>query len=220
MTSLRRSTKRLAGLALASLLTGAFLFSDSAARQEAISSSVHCGVERWDVKTLSDPATSKVNFEPKATTVAALWRKRRPASIGPHAPRTGATERMTYRVTATLVKARWIQKNPKEDHDIHLVIADRDQPEKTMIVEFPDVACEGAAVSKKKTQMRNARRAFTDACGTPPKSTFARYTGTAKVTGVGFFDNRIHGSGAAKTNGIELHPVLRFSSTDCMRFLP
>jgi hypothetical protein len=38
--------------------------------------------------------------------------------------------------------------------------------------------------------------------------------GTATVTGVGFFDI-IHGQTGVAPNGIELHPVLRFSNSTC-----
>jgi hypothetical protein len=38
--------------------------------------------------------------------------------------------------------------------------------------------------------------------------------GTATVTGVGFFDI-IHGQTGVAPNGIELHPVLRVSNSNC-----
>jgi hypothetical protein len=42
----------------------------------------------------------------------------------------------------------------------------------------------------------------------------ADVTGTATITCVGFFD-KSHGQGGGAPNGIELHPVLSFSSTAC-----
>jgi hypothetical protein len=58
---------------------------------------------------------------------------------------------------------------------------------------------------------------FEAACGgTPPRSTFAEYTGTATITGVGFFDKK-HGQRGVADNGIELHPLLAFKSTNCRR---
>jgi hypothetical protein len=39
-------------------------------------------------------------------------------------------------------------------------------------------------------------------------------TGTATITGVGFF-NKSHRQGGGANNGIELHPVLGFASTSC-----
>jgi hypothetical protein len=38
--------------------------------------------------------------------------------------------------------------------------------------------------------------------------------GTATISGVGFFD-KTHGQNGGADNGIELHPVLRFSSSTC-----
>jgi hypothetical protein len=39
-------------------------------------------------------------------------------------------------------------------------------------------------------------------------------TATATISGVGFFD-KSHGQGGGAVNGVELHPVLRFSSSTC-----
>ncbi len=63
--------------------------------------------------------------------------------------------------------------------------------------------------------MRDARNAFIDCEGLMPSADkpFKSLTGTATINGVGFFD-RPHATGHAP-QGIELHPVLAFSSTDC-----
>jgi len=52
---------------------------------------VHCGTERWPVKTLSDPDAGNVNFNPVQTTVAQLRSlptpgasPSRPASLRPN----------------------------------------------------------------------------------------------------------------------------------------
>ena len=37
---------------------------------------VGCGVERWSVKTLADPAGRRLSLQPRAATVRALRRKR------------------------------------------------------------------------------------------------------------------------------------------------
>src|SRR2546427_3041 len=59
-----------------------------------------------------------------------------------------------------------------------------------------------------RRMMRRARSASLPACG--GEGTLA---GTATITGVGFFDPP-HATGAA-ANGIELHPVLGFTSRNC-----
>jgi hypothetical protein len=81
-----------------------------------------------------------------------------------------------------------------------------------MIVELPSAGC--AARSFVAPRMRRARAAFTRACGAQMSSGFSTLQGTATVTGVGFFDFRHHQRGVA-LNGIELHPLLRFSATGC-----
>jgi hypothetical protein len=109
-----------------------------------------------------------------------------------------------------------IEAKREEDRDIHLVIAWPDNPRLTMIVEFPDVRCQGAKQSKKREAMRKARAAFERACGTPSSSSFRKLSGTAPITGVGFFDVK-HGQTGIAPNGIELHPILRFRSGGCER---
>ena len=91
-----------------------------------------CGVERWPVKTLSDRRARQVNFHPRRTNVDALRSKPTPG-VGFSTPRITGVETTTYKLRAQLIEyAR------EDDHDIHLVIAAPSNPEKTMIVEFPD----------------------------------------------------------------------------------
>lgn len=64
--------------------------------------------------------------------------------------------------------------------------------------------------------MVGARAALKEACGDVPAKTGSLWTlqGTATIVGVAFFDP-IHGQGGVAQNGIELHPVLQFQSSDC-----
>lgn len=169
---------------------------------------VRCGVERWPVKTLSDPAARQVNFSPKRTTVDRLRHLRVP-KVGSKTPRLLKIERSTYRVRAQLIEAKY-----EEDRDIHLVIADPNDERKTMIVEFPYVGCQGATSSHKKRAMKLARAAFGRDCPQPGRSSFKALSGMATIEGVGFVDKK-HGQRGLAPNGIELHPVLRFRSVDC-----
>jgi hypothetical protein len=173
-------------------------------------SGLTCGKERWSIKTLSDSAAGKVNFRPKATTVRALRRKRSPG-VGRSDPRIPPAETSTYRVKAQLVEMK-----REDDRDIHLVIAAPDNRALTMIVEFPDVKCQGAKQSRKRDAMRKARAAFERACDQAPTSSFRQLRGTATITGVGFFDVK-HGQRGIAPNGIELHPILRYRSGSCER---
>jgi hypothetical protein len=82
-----------------------------------------------------------------------------------------------------------------------------------MIVEFPDVRCEGARDSIKKHALARARQDLIAACG-EATSSFQTLHGSASVTGVGFFD-LLHGQTGISPNGIELHPVLSFRHASC-----
>jgi hypothetical protein len=173
------------------------------------SGGTRCGVERWSVKTLSDGAARRVNFRPKTTTVQALSKLRSPG-VGSGTARIRGVETTTYRVKALLSDMKL-----EDDRDIHLVILDPES-RRSMIVEFPDVRCNGARSSGKRTAMRKARAALTKACGLPPSDRFVTLSGKATITGVGFFDLK-HGQTGVAPNGIELHPVLRFRTSYCAR---
>jgi hypothetical protein len=210
-----RRSRRFALVLAALLLTAGWALVTNTARggDEALSSAgLHCGIERWPVKTLSDPAADEVDFTPRQTTVTRLTALRKP-TVGRLTPRMEGVEKRTYRLRAELVEAKHLAR---DDRDIHLVIASPRGPMRTMIVEFPDVRCSGAIDSLKKEVMRRARASFLKACGDPSTSGFTDLVGTATVTGVGFFD-KIHGQRGRAPNGIELHPVLRFVSNKCQR---
>lgn len=168
-----------------------------------------CGVERWRVKTLTDPDVGSVNFRAKDATVDALRALPAPG-VGTHAPRLPGAEMKVYRVKATLLRAK-----VEDDGDIHLVIADPRAKSHTMIVELPDHGCTAGAPSTRRGQMTKARNDFAKACGDVSGS-FVKLTGTATIRGVGFFDI-LHGQSGVAPNGIELHPVLGFKSGDCAK---
>lgn len=160
-----------------------------------------CGVERWPVKTLSDLDVGLVNFTPQDSTVDTLRALPKPASL-PADNRIAPTEETTFRLTAYALEMKL-----EDDHDIHLVIADLGNSADTMIVEFPDPACDGAAQSTHKAEMASARQQFIDLFGQPSASHFANINTIITLTGVGFFDF-LHGQTGVAPNGIELHPAL------------
>ena len=124
---------------------------------------VGCGVERWSVKTLADPAGRLLSLQPRAATVRGLRRKQAPAYLSLR--RIHGVEHTTYRVQASLVEMKL-----EDDSDIHLVIADPRSGGQTMIAEFPAATCTGHATLKARTKMRRARSAFVAACGSPTRS--------------------------------------------------
>jgi hypothetical protein len=170
------------------------------------SKQIGCGIERWSVKTLADPAGRKLGLVPKATTIRALRRKSAPAYLSLR--RIRGAEGTTFRVRAKLVEMKL-----EDDSDIHLVIADPKRTGATMIAEFPAASCSLGATPKARAKMRRARSALIGACGSPSGS-FRRLGGTATISGVGFFD-QIHGQTGVAPNGIELHPVVDFSGATC-----
>src|SRR5258707_15088025 len=60
-----------------------------------------CGVERWQIKTLSDPEADGVDLSPVPTTVEALGALPRPART-PQSSRVSPVEFTTYQIYAYL----------------------------------------------------------------------------------------------------------------------
>jgi hypothetical protein len=163
-----------------------------------------CGVERWPIKTMSDPQAGRVRLAATRTTIGALRKRTQPATLG--TSRIAPVETHTYRVSARLVAYKL-----EADSDVHLVVADT-KTGGTMIAEFPLLACVHGASAAVRKKIGAARAALIRACGTPSPSSFTALSGTATVTGVGFFDFK-HGQTGVAPNGVELHPVLGFSGS-------
>lgn len=163
-----------------------------------------CGIERWAVKTLTDPGAGRIDPTVKDSTVAALG-----GIAPPRDPtdRVAPTETTVYRLTDVRLKAF----KKEADSDIHLAIEDAGG--RSMIAELPSPTCDTTAAPDLRAKMAAAREALIAACGQPTGS-YKTMTGTATITGVGFFD-RIHGQRGVAPNGIELHPLLTFTSNAC-----
>ena len=155
-----------------------------------------CGVERWAVKTLTDPAASQVNLAPTPATVEQLAALPVPDGFSTTASRLGPEFR-AYTVRATLVEFK-----EETDSDIHLVL--QGESEAAMIAEIPDPGC--ALGSRVQAQITRARSQFVDTFGQPTTS-WQRVDAPVTVTGVLFFDV-LHGQTGVAPNGIELHPVI------------
>jgi hypothetical protein len=161
-----------------------------------------CGVERWSVKTLSDPGAGNVDFTPRLTTVAWLVSQPAPLSL-PANVRIAPIETQTF-----VVRARLVGFKEEKDRDFHVVLADLNDSAETMIVEIPSTECSGACASAHVAEFESARAAFVAREGTLAPH-FARVAEDQiiVVTGVGFFDY-LHGQTGVAPNGIELHPVI------------
>ncbi len=171
----------------------------SAGTAVAAAAELHCGAERWAVKTLTDPAARRVNLTPIDSTIDALRALPVPGPMEFSTPRFPA-EMRTYRVEARLL---WVKE--EEDRDFHLVVAGASGA--TMIAEVPDPGCAGASVYV--GTLRGVRTAFVSRFGRPDTRRFHAVSGrpAVTITGVLFFDVA-HGQRGVAPNGVELHPVL------------
>ena len=152
-----------------------------------------CGVERWAVKTGSDPDVGLINTTPKAATIAALTALPAPKALPP-AHRIAPVETTTYIVHAVLTGFKL-----EGDSDYHLVIADGAA---TMIAELASPTC--VAPDPLKAQIIAARKQF-DARYHPGLQ-FQHVSVPVTITGVGFWDYP-HGQTGVAPNAIEIHPV-------------
>jgi hypothetical protein len=119
-----------------------------------LTASGRCGVERWAVKTLTDPAAKSVDLVARRATVAGMNALPAPALPSDNTTRL-PTERQAYRVTATLVRYKL-----ETDQDIHIVLAGGGE---TMIAEMPSLNCDyGAqaryAIARRAQQTPDAAR--------------------------------------------------------------
>lgn len=156
-----------------------------------------CGIERWAVKTLTDPEAGQVNLVPKLATVEELAALPVPAEFGRDAERL-EPELQVYTVAATLVEFK-----EEADNDIHLVI--QGESGQLMIAEMPDPEC--AQGSRVLPQISRARVQFVDRFGQPSRTSWNQVDAPIRVTGVLFFDVP-HGQRGVAPNAVELHPVV------------
>ena len=176
---------RLCLVALLSVAGGAVVYGQASPRQ--------CGFDRWPVKILSDEDHQRVNFTPADTTIARLAAIPIHEIPYPRDKRIEPEELKTYRVRGRLIEVR-----PEKDSDLHLIIADLDEPDIRMIAEVPAPEC--AQGTGYEDNYRKTREVL---AGIPRGAVI-------EIIGVGFFDFIHDAIGGAK-NGIELHPILRLT---------
>jgi PKD repeat protein len=156
-----------------------------------------CGVERWSVKTGTDPDAGLVDLaHPVPQTIAYLDSLTPPSTL-PANGRVQPTETTVFVVNATLVEYKL-----ESDSDYHLVL--KDAQGNQMIAEIPDPACVGAG-SPFAAGIQNARTEFDSKYAVT--TSFQTANIPVQVTGVGFFDFD-HGQTGVAPNAVELHPVL------------
>lgn len=175
---------------------------DADAEHEALlanpyASSGSCGVERWSVKTGTDPDAGLVNVSATVPQTISYLRGLTAPPTPPANSRVQPTEITVFVVNATLLEYKL-----ENDSDYHLVI--QDAQGNTMIAEIPDPACVGSG-SPFASSIQSARQTF-DSAYTATTS-FQTANIPVQLSGVGFFDFQ-HGQTGVAPNAIELHPLL------------
>ncbi len=156
-----------------------------------------CGVERWSVKTGTDPNSGLINLNSSTNTTIASMRAFTAPSPIPANNRVSPAETTQWVINATLT-----QYKLESDSDYHLIL--KDASGLTMIIEIPSPSCVGAG-SPFFAGIQNSRSEF-DARFTATTS-FQTANIPVQVKGVGMFDF-LHGQTGVAPNGMELHPVL------------
>ncbi|TMM30166.1 MAG: hypothetical protein E6F93_09430 [Actinobacteria bacterium] len=155
-----------------------------------------CGVERWPVKTLSDPGARQIDFTVRPATVRYLGSLQ--ANPGGQDSR-GPLETRVFGVQARLVSVK-----RESDSDYHLVLA---QGGATMIAEMPLTGCTSGA--QHRYAMALARTELEHAVGGPVGGSWIHPGVPVRIVGVLFFDFP-HGQSGHARNYAELHPVTGF----------
>jgi hypothetical protein len=155
-----------------------------------------CGIERWPVKTLSDPGARQVDFAVRPATVRYLGSLR--ANPGGQDSR-GPLESRVFGVQARLVGVK-----READSDYHLILSEGGA---TMIAEMPLTACTTGA--QHRFAMSTARAELDRVVGGPVGESWIHPGLRVRVAGVLFFDDP-HGQSGHARNYAELHPVTGF----------
>lgn len=176
-----------------------------------------CGVWRRDVKILADLGPEELNAllhgKPVMTTVSELVSIEQPEPLTNNAkwenvPRY-ASEKRLERVRVKIVACG----RETDDHDYHIVIANPDDLNQTMVSEIPDPDCPDVAGNAVLSARYRALREWFDENITRPASKIKPLETPVEVDiiGVPFWDGRHPGSvNGAAPNFRELHPVLNF----------
>ncbi len=119
-----------------------------------ITCGIHCGTERWQIKTVSDPDASLINWTPEHTSVAALVGQPAPAALD---DTRADAEKKVYSVEAVLLGWK-AETGQHGDRDFHLVLADPADLSRTLIAEVPSSECVGACKSSQAQNFIQARQ--------------------------------------------------------------
>ena len=161
-----------------------------------------CGIERWNVKTLSDPDTTQIDFSNEVkSSVSEQITLTAPKNFPKDLPRQ-KTEETVYKMRCDILGFK-----KESDKDIHIVIQDPTTKDK-MIAEIPSDECPDVQKTSRYTQIKELNEWFINNIGSPTQSmTWLQTPKEVDISGVGFFDFP-HGQTGRAPNGREIHPVL------------
>jgi len=155
-----------------------------------------CGIERWHVKILTDPAAANIDWTPVGTTIAEQ-------NSFPQLNVSEDTTRMAFEEQAVSMPCTIVEFKKEDDHDIHLVLVD--QAQDSMIGEIPGTSCAEVAASPHAADFDAAAKWVSDQLGTPG-TYFKHVNVNVTITGV-LFQDFPHGQDGHAKNYREIHPV-------------
>jgi lamin tail-like protein len=162
-----------------------------------------CGVERWSVKTGSDPDAALVDLNSATpTTIASLRTFAYPSPNPPSNNRVAPAETTQWVIHGTLTKYKL-----EDDSDYHLVV--QDGAGITMVTESVFPGDSPACVSNTSPFLpgMGVTRCAMDSSLPLATGSFQTVSVPVRIIGVGMFDFA-HGQTGAAPNQIELHPIL------------
>jgi Lamin Tail Domain/Domain of unknown function (DUF4214) len=161
-----------------------------------------CGVERWSVKTGTDPNVGSVNLNSATpTTIANLRSFPYPS---PNPPANGRVA--PYETTQWVINGTLVEYKLENDSDYHVVV--QDGAGNTMVTEIPYPGASPPCVSVSspfQPGIAAARCKFDSRFSVTGSFQFANVP--VRVTGIGMFDFP-HGQTGAAPNQMELHPII------------
>jgi hypothetical protein len=155
------------------------------------------GVERWDVKVLTDPSAGNVVMTPKSSSVFHLDYITTPTPSS-SMPRYDQVEDSVYKVVCTVTAMR-----VESDSDWHLVITDASG--NTMIAESACPSCNSVIASPYISQFTAVRNWIAKNIGNVYNTSLN--IKNVEITGQAFIDPP-HGQSGAAPNNLELHSIL------------
>ncbi|HWF44320.1 MAG TPA: hypothetical protein VG537_06740 [Candidatus Kapabacteria bacterium] len=165
---------------------------------ETNTQSVECGVERWQVKTLTDADAASIDWTPIASSI-------RDQDTNVQVSVQEETPRMKFEEQVVSIPCTIVAFKQEDDSDIHLVL--RNALADSMIAEIPNLSCAEAGTSPRAADFQSAHDWVTSHLGIP-KSDFKSSNISVTVTGV-LFQDFPHGQKGHANNYREIHPVIR-----------